>query len=283
MKKACVIGWPIAHSRSPLIHGYWLQKHGIAGQYEKQAIEASELRKFLNAVKAGAWQGCNVTLPHKQAVISLIDVRDDRVSRIGSANTLYLDQGKLCATSTDGPGFLANLVYQCPDFEIAGSTIVVLGAGGSARAIVDELVRNDAAQVIVANRTHEKAQQLAIHFGPRVIAVEVANLHQHVSRCNLLVNATAAGMAGSAALSFPFDALGQETVVYDIVYTPLLTPFLQAALRRELRIVTGLGMLLHQAVTGFEKWFGVRPVVTQELHDLVARDIDPLYKSLQIQ
>lgn len=277
MKKTCVIGWPIAHSRSPLIHGYWLKQHAILGRYEKHAVQPADLRNFVNEVKTGLWQGCNVTTPHKESVIPFIDECDDRVIRIGSANTLYMCDGKLHATSTDGPGFMANLFSQCPDFEIAGSTIMILGAGGSARAVIDELLRHNAAQVVIANRTHQKAQHLAAHFGSKVIAVESNKLREYALHCNLLVNTTSAGMAGSVAIEFPMETLDEATVVYDIVYIPLITPLLRAAAARDLRVVTGLGMLLHQAVPGFEKWFGVRPVVTQELHDMVAIDIDPAY------
>lgn len=278
MIQAGVIGWPIAHSRSPLIHGHWLKHHGIEGSYDKTAVEARDLPAFINRLRHGNRVGANVTMPHKETAIHAIDEPDDRVRRIGALNTIWRDRGKLHATSTDGPGYIASLKHTCPWFNVSGGPVVVLGAGGSARAIIDELLRQDATEIKIWNRTHGRAEALASHFGKRVAAVDSHGLTLALRSTHLLVNTTSAGLKNGEGLVLPWASLNPDSVVSDIVYTPLVTPFLKTARERGHTIVPGLGMLLHQAVFGFEKWFGVTPVVTQELHDLVARDIDPDFR-----
>jgi shikimate dehydrogenase len=278
IKKACVIGWPIAHSRSPLIHGYWLKQHGISGSYDRVPVEPENLASFFQSLRDGRFTGCNVTLPHKQNALKYIDHPDERVARIGALNTVWKQEGKFHATSTDGPGFLANLQATIPDFKVQGAAATVLGAGGSARAITDELLRNGCVTVTIYNRTKARADELKQLFGPQVKVADHQDLAQHLTKTDLLINTTSAGIGDAEALHLPWAELKQNAVVSDITYVPLVTQFLQDAKARRLRTVTGLGMLLHQAVFGFEKWFGVKPAVTDELYTLVARDIDPDYR-----
>jgi shikimate dehydrogenase len=278
MIKACVIGWPVAHSRSPLIHNHWIKQHGISGQYDKVAVEPEHLAQFFEGVRRGEYAGCNVTLPHKENVVALIDEADDRVRRIGALNTVWLHNNKLHATSTDGPGFVANVIDHCPNFECGDKTVTILGAGGSARALVDELLREGVERVYVHNRSQERAEKLSQHFGKSVVAVDTAQLPLALAATDLLINTTSQGMNSETQIHIPWVRLKPSAVVADIVYTPLITPFLKTAKDRDHKTVPGLGMLLHQAVIGFEKWFGVTPFVTPELHALVARDIDPDYQ-----
>jgi shikimate dehydrogenase len=278
MIEASVIGWPINHSRSPLIHGYWLKKHGLAGTYTRQAVEPGQLQNFIRSLTTGERVGCNVTIPHKEKAIAFVDHPDERVRQIGALNTIWRgDDGKLHATSTDGPGFVANVINTLPEFEFRNGPVIILGAGGSTRGLTDELLRQGVDQICIWNRTESRAQSLAGEFGSKVMSLSSHDLETALTRANLLINTTAAGMNGEGELALPWEKLRATAVVADIVYTPLVTPFLQRAESRGHAVVTGLGMLLHQAVVGFEKWFGVRPEVTSELYDLVARDIDPDY------
>jgi shikimate dehydrogenase len=277
MIEASVIGWPIGHSRSPLIHGHWLKTHGINGTYTKQAVAPEDLGPFIKALNSGSHVGTNVTLPHKEAAIVFVDEPDERVKRIGALNTIWREGGKLHATSTDGPGFMANVKQSLPQFEPAKKPVLILGAGGSTRSLVDELLRQGVDDIRICNRTHARAEILAQHFGRGVTAVHMTELPNHFAQTGLLINTTAAGMNGEGELDLPWSTLRRDAVVADIVYTPLVTPFLKRAKHHDHDIVPGLGMLLHQAVVGFEKWFGVKPDVTAELYDLVARDIDPDY------
>ncbi len=277
MIKASVIGWPIHHSRSPQIHAYWLKKHRINGSYDKQAVAPDNLQSFIETLRHGEHIGTNVTLPHKEKALAFIDEADDRVRRIGALNTIWRENGKLLATSTDGPGFLANIHQTEPKFDVAAGPVTILGAGGSTRAIVDELLRAGANRISIHNRTYNRAATLSHHFGPKVHAAQPTELESILASTALLINTTSAGMTGEDQLQVPWNKLKPTAVVADIVYTPLITPFLLEAQSRGHRIIPGLGMLLHQAVVGFEKWFGVRPEVTPDLYDLLARDIDPEY------
>ncbi len=278
MIEASVIGWPINHSRSPLIHGYWLQKYGLPGRYVKKAVSPEGLQDFIETLRYGPHVGTNVTLPHKETALAFIDEPDERVRRIGALNTIWRQDGRLHATSTDGAGFLANVQSTLPDFQIAETTVTILGAGGSARSIIDELLRTGVDSIVVQNRTFARAEDLAQHFGPRVKAIAAAALSQALAKTGLLINTTSAHMDVDDKLNLPWHHLARKAVVADIVYTPLITPFLLTAQSLGHAIVPGLGMLLHQAVVGFEKWFGVRPEVTRELYELVAKDIDPGFR-----
>lgn len=278
MISAGVIGFPVKHSRSPLIHTFWLKQLGIEGRYGKKEVPPGDLKTFLRGLPASGWAGCNVTLPYKEEACRHVDVLDERVKRIASLNTIYLREGKTFATSTDGRGFTENIFWKVPDFRFAGKTVVVLGAGGSSRAVIDEVLREDAVKVVIANRTPARAQALVQLFGARTSAISLDRIEDYLPTCHLLVNTTSAGIANDGGLDLSFDRLAAGAIVSDINYVPLVTPFLQRAEAAGHAIVPGLGMLLHQAVPGFELWFGRRPSVTQDLYDLVAGDIDPGYK-----
>lgn len=278
MIEASVIGWPVSHSRSPLIHGFWLKSHGLDGVYTKQAVAPEKLEYFIRSLASGQRVGANVTLPHKEAALTFVDEPDDRARRIGALNTIWREAGKLHATSTDGPGFIANVRQTLPHFDINRRPVTILGAGGSTRAVVDELLRQGVADIRIWNRTQARAEVLSQHFGSPVSAISTVDLARTFNETGLLINTTSTGMNGETELDLPWQDLWAAAAVADIVYTPLITPFLQRAKSRDHSIVLGLGMLLHQAVVGFEKWFGVRPDVTPELYDLVARDIDPDYQ-----
>jgi shikimate dehydrogenase len=273
VKRACVIGWPVEHSRSPLIHRYWLGKYGIEGAYEKEAVDPKDLGQFLGSLAARGYVGANVTLPHKEAALRLAAVADEAARAIGAANTLWLDHaGRLCASNTDAYGFITNLDAQAPGWNERRRPVMVLGAGGAARAILHGLLAEGATRILLANRTRERAETLAQAFG----AVEVfdwSDRNRALVGCGLLVNATSLGMTGKAGLDIDLAALPRDAVVADIVYSPLETPLLAAARGRGNRVVDGLGMLLHQAVPGFEHWFGVRPEVTPALRAHVAASL----------
>ncbi len=276
--RVSVIGWPIAHSRSPVIHGHWLKTYGIVGNYTRESVAPAELPKFIDSLRGGERIGCNVTLPHKESSVSLVDEPDERARRIGALNTIWRQGDRLLATSSDGAGFMANLKDHLPQIDVSAAPVTILGAGGSARALVDELLRQGAGQIVIYNRTLARAQTLAAHFGPLVVAVDTVDLPARLAQSGLMVNTTSAGLNGDQEQQLPWTHVKPEIPVADIVYTPLVTAFLQKAQATGHPTVPGLGMLLHQAVVGFEKWFGVRPVVTQELHDIVARDIDPDFR-----
>lgn len=277
MIKACVIGWPISHSRSPLIHGYWLKYHGIDGRYLRQPVEPSALEEFLNSLQANGYAGCNVTIPHKEHAFQIIKSTDKSTRRLGAVNTVFLRDGKTFGTNTDGEGFINSLHQSAPTLSLRNARVVVLGAGGASLAVVNAVLQQGAAEVAVANRTVEKANLLRERFGPTVVAVPWDSIPEQLSECSLLVNTTSLGMKGQPQLEIDLSCLDERAVVADIVYIPLRTKLLQDAARRGNHVVEGLGMLLHQAVRGFSLWFGVTPDVTAELYTLVARDIDPEY------
>ena len=278
MITACVIGWPIAHSRSPLIHGYWLKQYGIDGSYTRQPVEPASLAAFIADLPQSGLAGCNVTLPHKEAVFGLVTPADASTERLGAVNTLFLRDGHALGTNTDGEGFINSLQSSVPGFNITNERAMVLGAGGASLAVVNAILEQGASEVVVANRTLEKAEQLRQRFGPKVLPLVWDEAGDQLTECGLLVNTTSLGMKGQPEVGLNMSRLPVEAIVTDIVYTPLRTKFLVDATARGNRTVDGLGMLLHQAVRGFSLWFGVTPQVTDELHDLVARDIDPDYK-----
>lgn len=274
MKKACVIGWPIAHSRSPLIHGYWLKKYQIDGSYDTQQVAPAQLRGFICGLAENGYTGCNVTIPHKEMSLEHIDRVSPVSASIGSVNTIYVKNGKTHGTSSDGEGFMSNVLARYPGFSMRGKHAVVLGAGGSARAIVGELLARDIGHISLVNRNLQRARGFTNLFGEKIEAVPRNEVAIQLVNCDMLINTTSLGMTGHEDHDLPLHTMASHAMVADIVYTPLKTTLVKAAERCGLRTVTGLGMLLHQAVVGFELWFGVRPEVTAELHDLVARDIE---------
>jgi shikimate dehydrogenase len=271
--RACVIGWPIAHSRSPMIHGYWLRKYGIAGSYTREPVRPEEVVAFLRGLSERGLAGCNVTIPHKEAAFAVAAERSAAARAVGAANTLWLEGGRLAADNTDSLGFLNHLRASVAGFDARGCAVAVLGAGGSSRAIVHAVLEAGAAEVRVFNRTRERADAVARHFGDRVKPHDWGDRVDRSREVRLLVNATSLGMKGAPALDMALAHLGDDCVVYDLVYVPLETQLLAAARARGLAAVDGLGMLLHQATPGFQKWFGVAPEVTDELRALVAADI----------
>ena len=264
---ACLIGWPAAHSRSPLIHHYWLRTLGIAGGYVIEAVPPADLRDFVLRLSLRGFVGANVTIPHKEAVL-VLSAPDDRARAVGAANTLWFADGELRSTNTDVEGFINNLDACAPGWDAAEEALV-LGAGGSSRAVVFGLLERGIKRVHVANRTVERAGALASTFGGGVVPIEWRALNDVLPRARLLVNTTSLGMRGQPALELDVARLPQDAVVADLVYVPLVTPLLAAAQARGLKTADGLGMLLHQAVRGFELWFGRRPQVTPELRALV--------------
>ncbi|MBI2718558.1 MAG: shikimate dehydrogenase [Rhizobiales bacterium] len=275
--KACVIGWPISHSRSPIVHNYWINKYGIDGIYERVPVEPGNLPKFIRNLHLNGYRGCNVTIPHKEAVFDLVAPADDSTRLLGAVNTVYVRDGATLGSNTDGEGFLANLSTKSPSCRIDGSKVFVLGAGGAAMAIVNALLESDAAEIIVCNRTPERSEKLRQKFGNRLSICAWEQRSDGIIDSDLLVNATALGMKGQPPLELDLTRLPSKAVVMDTVYVPLATPLLIAAGDRGNPTVDGLGMLLYQAVRGFELWFGVRPQVNDELYNLVARSIDPEY------
>ena len=273
MKKACVIGWPIKHSRSPLIHNYWLEKYQIAGLYECRAIEPRDLKEFIRAIPGNGYVGCNVTIPHKESALAYVDQFDECVAKTSSLNTIYFKDRKICATSTDGDGFLNNIARAEPTFVFDQKNILLIGAGGSAKAICERLLRANVKNIYVQNRTPARIKELQRIFGEKIGVVSEATLESQMKQADLLINTTSQGMTGQPALHIDLRALLPHALVADIVYVPLKTDLILQAEARGLRTVSGLGMLLHQAVEGFNHWFGMRPQVTQELFDLVANDI----------
>jgi len=269
---ACVIGWPIKHSRSPLIHNYWIKQHGIAGEYRREEVAPDRLADFLARMGAAGYVGCNVTLPHKAAVLALTEP-DGRARTVGAANTLWLDGNHLRATNTDVEGFLGGLDAGVPGWDKGMEKAVVLGAGGAAAAVTFGLVERGVENIRIVNRTYERAEALAKRLGARV---KPARWEEMTGLCNgtqLLINTTTLGMEGQPPLSINLRSLPDSAVVADIVYVPLETPLLAAAKARGLRTADGLAMLLHQAVRGFSLWYGVVPEVTPELRALVEADL----------
>lgn len=277
--KAFVCGWPISHTRSPIIHNYWLKAHAIVGSYEKVAVEPEKLSDHFRDIRSGRWIGGNITLPHKNASFELVDKLDDAARAIGAINTVWVEDGKINATNTDWSGFVESLDEQTPgwDAKATESSALILGAGGAAAGIVYGLLRRGFGKITIANRTLEKAKALTGRFGERVEAVPLEKIEDHSSRISILANTTSLGMSGQpempTSVQDMIGKLSRDCVVTDAVYTPLRTPLIALAQKRGLRTANGLGMLLYQAVPGFEKWFGIRPQVTQELWDLILADL----------
>ena len=276
MKRACVIGWPIAHSRSPLIHGFWLRQYGVDGTYSKEAVRTEDIASFLSSLRARGFEGCNVTVPHKEAAFSAAVKRQPSAIAVGAANTLWFENDELTCANTDTYGFMTNLANRAPDWRNNTGPIVVLGAGGSGRAVVHGFLEDGRTDIRVFNRSLERGEELAKHFGARVTAWSWELRLDHVPEAAVIVNATTLGMNGAGSPGIDFSRARKGAVAADLVYVPLATEFLKSAGAHDLVAVDGLGMLLHQAVPGFEKWFGVRPEVTPELYDLVAKDIGGL-------
>lgn len=264
--RAGVIGNPISHSLSPKLHGHWLRRYGIEGSYDALQVTEDALERTLRSLPAQGYVGVNVTLPHKVAVLQIADQLTDRATLIGAANTLtFKDDGRIFADNTDGYGFLENLRQGAPGWDAKSGPAVVFGAGGAARAVIVSLIEAGVPEIILTNRTRPKAESLRADFGARIRIVDWVQAGSVLSDAATVVNTTSLGMKGGQEFRVPLDGLRSGTVVTDIVYTPLRTKFLDAAAEKGCVTVDGLGMLLHQGVPGFERWFGKRPEVDDDL------------------
>ncbi len=268
--KAFVIGHPISHSRSPMIHGHWLHNHKLSGSYEKLDVAPDALPAFVRQLRDENWRGCNVTIPHKQAVMQLVDDVSTEAIKIGAANTLWLKDGRLKATNTDAYGFAANMDDYAPNWRNA-RTCLIIGAGGASRAIVHACKEAGIGSITIVNRTAQKAQELARDFGVNAGVPDTALAD--LSPYQLIINTSSAGMGDVPPLPIRFETAPSNAIAADIVYAPLNTQFLLSAKGNGLQTVDGLGMLLHQAAPGFEKWFGVRPTVDAGLRQLILDDL----------
>lgn len=268
MKRAGVIGHPIAHSRSPRIHGHWLKKYGIEGEYKAYDVHPHQLKDDVLRLRDEGFAGCNVTLPHKQNIMEICTTLSDEATRIGAVNTLvFYPNGEIEGRNTDAFGFMRNATENHPDFAWNSGPAVVLGAGGAARAILYALKRAGVPEIRLMNRTIETAENLADEFD--CVVYEWDQRNKVLDGAVSVINTTSLGMTGQPPLEIDLSALQEGSLVYDIVYAPLITPLLQQADEKGCRIVTGIGMLLHQARPGFQAWFGTMPEVDDELRQVV--------------
>ncbi|MGH1397769.1 MAG: shikimate dehydrogenase [Alphaproteobacteria bacterium] len=268
MIKAAVIGHPIGHSKSPLIHNYWIKQHGLSGTYEAIDIAPQNLKSDIARLIDEGYAGFNATIPHKEALFELCDETDPFARRCKAVNTVVIKDGKLIGYNTDPFGYLANLEAHCPTFDYTGKTALIIGAGGAARSIAAGLIDKGIGKIQITNRTRERAKTLITDLGTGEI-IDWASRAEHLATTDLIINTTSLGMSGQPPLDLDLTTLPQSAVVSDIVYAPLETDLLRAARMRGNQAVTGIGMLLHQARPAFEKWFGVMPAVDEELERLV--------------
>jgi len=265
-KLAGVMGWPVQHSQSPRLHEYWLNQYGIDGAYVPLPVRPENFEAAFRALPLLGFSGVNITVPHKQTALELVDALDPMARQIGAVNTVVVsDDGRLTGYNTDGFGFLENLSHGCPGFDPGAGPAVVLGAGGAARAVVCSLIAVGVPDLRLVNRTRDRADELAGSVQGPVSVYDLSNSDDALDGANLLVNTTSLGMEGNPPLVIDLDALPAQALVNDIVYAPLRTELLKVAEARGNPVVDGLGMLLYQARAGFEKWFGVLPDVTDDL------------------
>jgi shikimate dehydrogenase len=264
------IGSPIGHSKSPRLHGHWLKKYGLPGHYIPMEVAPENLETVLRTLPKAGFVGANITVPHKEAALEIADVITDRATLIGAANTLiFREDGKIHADNTDGYGFIENLRQGAPDWDPTSGPAVVLGAGGASRAILASLLSAGVPEILLTNRTKIRAEALQQEFGARITVVDWVQAGNAIEDAALLVNTTSLGMTGSPELRIPLDGLNPGAVVTDIVYAPLKTRLLQVAEEIGCHTVDGLGMLIYQAVPGFERWFGQRPEVDDEIRRIM--------------
>lgn len=267
---AAVLGHPINHSKSPKLHNYWLSLFNIGGYYIPLDIDPRNFENSIRALIDLGFVGANVTIPYKEKVLKIADKISDRAAIIGAANTLtFLQDGRIYADNTDGYGFLQNIKCKYNNWSAGEGTSVVFGAGGASRAILGALIEDGANEVILANRTRSRADQLRSDFGAKIKVVDWTKVQNYLSDASTVINATSLGMDGKEELPISLQGLRKNTLVTDIVYTPLNTPLLENAAKRGCRTVDGLGMLIHQAIPGFERWFGVKPDVSENLRELL--------------
>lgn len=259
---AGVIGSPVAHSKSPQIHSHWLKTHGIAGHYIPIDVSTDDLEHVLRTLPKMGFVGVNITVPHKEKVLEIADLITDRATLIGAANTLiFRKDGKIHADNTDGVGFIQNLRQNAPGWDPKAGPAALLGAGGAARAVISALLEVGVPQIMIANRTRVRADALKTEFGKRIVVIDWVQAGNMMEDAATVVNTTSLGMIGKPPLRVPLDGLHKGAMVTDLVYAPLKTRLLAEAEKLGCQTVDGLGMLLHQAVPAFERWFGVRPEV----------------------
>ncbi|MBW4706714.1 shikimate dehydrogenase [Roseobacter sp. YSTF-M11] len=269
---AGVIGSPISHSKSPQLHRHWLSKYGVRGFYIPMDVAARDLRDVLITLPKAGFVGVNITIPHKEAVLEIADLVTDRATLIGAANTLiFRKDGKIHADNTDGYGFLENLKAGAPKWNPTQGAAAILGAGGASRAVIASLLEAGVPEILLSNRTRVRAEKLQSDFGNRITVIDWVQAGNMLEEASLVVNTSSLGMVGKPEMRVPLDGLRKETVVTDLVYTPLKTRLIETADEKGCVTVDGLGMLLHQAVPGFERWFGPRPEVDREARAAVLR------------
>lgn len=267
---AGVIGHPIAHSRSPALHGFWLKRYGINGHYIPMDVAPQDLKQALEMLPKLGFVGVNVTIPHKEAILEIADVITDRAALIGAANTLiFRKDGRLHADNTDGAGFMANLRQNAPLWNPAAGPAAIFGAGGAARAVIAALIEVGVPEIRIANRTRPRAEALRADFGAKLSVFDWVQAPNMLEGAATVINTTSLGMAGKSDFRVPLDALESSAVVTDLVYNPLKTQLLLEAEAKGCTVVDGLGMLLHQAAPGFERWFGTRPEVDEATRNAV--------------
>ncbi|MSQ18861.1 MAG: shikimate dehydrogenase [Betaproteobacteria bacterium] len=272
LRAACIIGWPVGHSRSPLMHNHWIGKYGIHGIYRREAVAPEDFPRFIASLADRGYVGANVTQPHKEMALRL-SAPDAGARAVGVANTLWYEHGRLQSTNTDVEGFVGALDASAPGWDRTAEQALVIGAGGAARAVIFGLLARGVQRMHVVNRTIEKAETLRAAFGPKVVPAEWSRLPDLLKAANVITNATELGMHGRAELAIDLGPARDDALVADVVYVPVKTALLEQATRRGLRTSDGLEMLLYQAGRGFEKWFGVRPTVTPELRAIMEQDI----------
>lgn len=276
LKQAFICGHPVKHSRSPMLHGYWLKKHKIEGSYKKQDIEPQNFKGFIKSLKENQFLGGNITIPHKEAAFETVDRLDGAATKIGAVNTLWYEGDELIGGNTDAHGFTANLDQHAKGWDKAPETkiAIVFGAGGASRAVLYSLIERKISKIYLINRTIEKANKLAIEFGSSIIPLEISAASEVLDQADIFINSTSIGMKADDKYPFDISILKKTALVTDLVYTPLETVLILEAKKAGLKTVDGLGMLLHQAVPGFEKWFGVKPEVTDELRQIIVDDLN---------
>ena len=269
---AAVIGHPVNHSRSPRMHNFWLAHFGLEGYYIPLDIDPKKFERSIRNLPELGLVGANITIPYKEKVLKIADKISDRAALVGAANTLtFLPNGGIYADNTDGYGFLQNIKSKYKDWSAREGITVVFGAGGASRAILAALIEDGASDIILANRTRSRADQLRSDFGAKIKVVEWMKIQNYLSEASTIINTTSLGMVGKTDLPIPLNALKKNTLVTDIVYTPIETHLLATAAKMGCRTVDGLGMLIHQAIPGFERWFGIRPGDSQALRELLIK------------
>lgn len=269
---AGVIGHPISHSKSPRLHGHWLNKLSLPGHYVPMDVAPDDFEQVLRSLPKAGFVGVNVTVPHKEAALRLADEVTERAAQIGAANTItFLPDGRIHADNTDGYGFIANLRQNAPDWDAKAGPAAVLGAGGAARAILSSLLDAGAPEILLSNRTRERAEELQSDFGQKIKVIDWVQAGNMLEEASTVVNTTSLGMMGHPELRVPLDGLQKGSLVTDLVYNPLQTFLLRQAEEMGCVTVDGLGMLIHQAVPGFERWFGARPEVEQDIRAILLR------------